>query len=195
MGALGPRFAWPPPTASERGRRAPIRRAPPRRHRHARRLGARRDRPASSRRRPRNRPPACCRADGRSWPTVAWPPPTAPRAARAAETTRLVRPGGRQGRRAAIRHAPPRRHRQERCLAHVLIGLPVCRRRLRSRTPGCCPHQAFGTTIADRGPVGTAAADRVRLQCETGPPRAWTLSARGSHGRRPSRTGWKPQAS
>jgi predicted SAM-dependent methyltransferase len=36
-----------------------------------------------------------------------------------------------------------------------------------------------GTAIADRGPIGVAAADLVHLRCETGPPRARKLSARG----------------
>jgi hypothetical protein len=76
--ALGPRGPCSPPTVQRtrqrsqkppspprgrplyaRGRRAAAQPAP---------SGARRDRAASSRRRPRSRPPACCRAGGRSRP-------------------------------------------------------------------------------------------------------------------------------
>ncbi len=64
------------------------------------------------------------RAGGRSGPAVAWPPPTAARAARRAETARLARPSDRPWRRAPIRHAPPRRRRHARRLAHVGGGTP-----------------------------------------------------------------------
>ncbi len=91
----------------------------------------------------------CCyhrrRAHRRSRPAVAWPPPTAPRhqlaGARVAalgprsqgrppSAGRVARGGAgseprNRHRRAEMRHAPPRRHRHARRLAHVGIGPPA----------------------------------------------------------------------
>ncbi len=66
-------------SAWRRRRRAAMRHAPPRRASSCAPPGARRDRPASVRRRPGSRLRACCRADGRSRPAGAGPPPNAPR--------------------------------------------------------------------------------------------------------------------
>jgi hypothetical protein len=124
-----PAVPCPPPTAPQAGRRVNVTPASawrpavaPQRFamrpnvgmRHCAPLGARRDRPASSRGRPRppdrlqsrtgarfaiaDRGPVgahlAAPPRGRSRPAGAWPPPAEQRAARRAETARLVQPGG-----------------------------------------------------------------------------------------------------
>jgi hypothetical protein len=73
------------------------------------------------------------------------------------------------------------------------------RERSKGNPPACCGAQAPRTAIADRGPVGVAAADLVHLRRETAQPRMAALgqpapghphsAAGGTASWRPTRVG------
>jgi hypothetical protein len=69
-------------------------------------------------------------------PVLTWtPPPTAPREDGGMERQDWLGPAAGSSAAAAIRHAPPRRHRHTRRLAHVTLGPPTGCRRPGSRPP------------------------------------------------------------
>jgi hypothetical protein len=116
------------------------------------------------------------RTDRRSRPAVAWLRPTELRAGRLAETARLTRPSGRQGRRATNLDSPQRRHRHARRLAHVGIGALANAGDRGAVHQLAAAHKPLGVAIADGGPIGGAAADLANRRCETEPLRGGTLS-------------------
>jgi hypothetical protein len=91
----------------------------------------------------------------------------------------LVRPCGRQRRRAAISPCATFARLVTRRLAHVGIGRRQPRGTDEPSTSSLPRTRPAGTTIVDRGPVGVATAESMHLRCETGPPRGCPLSARG----------------